>query len=58
MQPHISSINKSTGNFSNRCFARFQILFLEVISIRLRRTKAQWSANIRGGLQASDKCSQ
>jgi len=24
-----------------------------VVSIRLRRTEAQWSANIRGGLQAS-----
>jgi hypothetical protein len=28
-----------------------------VVSIRLRRTEAQWSANIRGGLQSSNKCS-
>jgi hypothetical protein len=32
-------------------------LLLEVVSIRLRRTEAQWFANIRGGLQSSNKCS-
>jgi hypothetical protein len=57
------------------CFQNFSgfITLLEVVSIRLRRTEAQWSANICGGLpreagfasillhlgasQASDKCS-
>jgi hypothetical protein len=28
---------------------------LKVVSIRLRRTEAQWFANIHGGLQAYDK---